>query len=597
MSLIESIKREWTYISGLAKLLRKVGEFPDGSTRTLASELEAACDRWPNNIAFVFEGRSGTYRELDQLANRVAHWALGQGLKRGDCVALFMENRPEYVAIWYGLAKVGVLTALINTNLQGQALAHCIRIANARTVILNAALIEPWSTTADLFEPKLSAFCLDGQADGVSNLGESLAQQPQTRPEASHGEGVTARDVALFIYTSGTTGLPKAARMTHARCLGIMLSFIEPCKVTERDRLYVTLPLYHSTGGMCGVGAALLSGAAIILRRRFSASHFWSEAISEKATVFVYIGELCRYLVNLPPSLEEKQHRIRTGFGNGLRPEVWTPFVARTGISRLVEFYGSTEGNFSMANLDGKPGAVGRIPPLLKARFPYTIVRFDVEKEAAVRGPDGLCLEAGVDEVGEAMGKIINDVARSRFEGYSDPSQTEKKIVRDVFEKGDAWFRTGDLMKRDALGYFYFVDRIGDTFRWKGENVSTNEVTETLSGFPGIAFANVYGVSVPATDGRAGMAAIVPCESINMSELYAFVAKSLPIYARPLFIRIQNEVDTTGTFKLKKTDLVEQGFNPAKTDDQILISDPASGSYVTVNQHIYDNILSGTMKF
>ncbi|MEO0754631.1 MAG: AMP-binding protein, partial [Pseudomonadota bacterium] len=424
-----------------------------------------------------------------------------------------------------------------------------------------------------------------------------LAEQSPERPDRSHRDGIKAAELALYVYTSGTTGLPKAARLTHTRTQGMSRTFIGPCRITQRDRVYITLPLYHGTGGICGVGIALNTGASIILRRKFSASQFWDDAADEGATSFAYIGELCRYLLNQPPHPKEQAHRLRTGFGNGLRPEIWEDFFKRFNIPHLAEFYGSTEGNVSFVNVDGKVGAVGRIPPFLKSRFEHIkFVKFDIETEEPVRAPNGLCIECEDDEPGEAIGLIGDDV-RQRFEGYNDAEATKKKILRDVFEPGDMWFRTGDLMRKDAKGWVYFVDRIGDTFRWKGENVATNEVGEVLSQFSGIEHANVYGVPVPGTDGKAGMAAITAPGDIDRDALHGFLAERLPAYARPLFLRVQPEAETTGTFKYRKVDLVKEGFNPGAVPDPVYFAHPELGRFVPMTQEHYDTILAGGFKF
>jgi fatty-acyl-CoA synthase len=344
------------------------------------------------------------------------------------------------------------------------------------------------------------------------------------------------------------------------------------------------------------VGTALNAGACVILRRKFSASHFWQEAIDNKATMLVYIGELGRYLMNQPASALEKKHGIKKGFGNGLRADVWAQFVERTGISQLVEFYGSTEGNVNFFNLDGKIGAVGRIPRLLRSKLPARILKFDVETEEPVRGPDGLCIEAAPDEPGEAVGPITHE-PRQRFDGYNDEAQSKKKLLRDVFVKGDLWFRTGDLMKMDADGYVYFVDRVGDTFRWKGENVSTSEVEIAASSMPGVKHAIVYGVAVPGHDGRAGMAALTPREGIDLAGLYTHLAAQLPAYARPIFLRLQGEVETTGTLKYRKVDLVTEGFDPSKTSDPLFVMDADKGAYVPIDVPMFAKLMSGAHRF
>jgi fatty-acyl-CoA synthase len=332
------------------------------------------------------------------------------------------------------------------------------------------------------------------------------------------------------------------------------------------------------------------------LRRKFSASHFWDHVADHDCTVFVYIGELCRYLLNQPSHSKERAHRLRLGFGNGLRPDVWTEFQERFSVPNILEFYGSTEGNVSMFNFDGQPGAIGRVPPYLQRNFAVRLVRFDVEAEEVIRGDDGLCILCEPGEAGEAVG-LIQDDARHNFSGYADKAASEKKILRDVLQHGDAWFRTGDLMRQDKDGYFYFVDRIGDTFRWKGENVSTTEVAQTIARYPGVAEVNVYGVKVDASDGRAGMAAITPTAAFNIKGLPAFLEQELPAYARPLFVRIQPALETTGTFKYRKVDLVRDGFDPAKIEQTPFVLHPGERRYVPITPALHEQIQSGVLKF
>jgi len=598
MGAVTDLRMNWRALTGLRRTVKAIGDLDPESYQLIPDDLEASVDKHGANVAFRFEGTLMTYDEFESIANRVAHWALAQGFEAGDVVALFMENRPEYVATWFGLSKVGIVTALINNNLSDEALAHCVNIADAKAVISGADQDDAMASTIDLFKGDPALWTWGGtETNRVRALEPVLAEQSPERPDRSHRDGIKAAELALFVYTSGTTGLPKAARLTHTRTQGMSRTFIGPCRITQRDRVYITLPLYHGTGGICGVGIALNTGASIILRRKFSASQFWDDAADEGATSFAYIGELCRYLLNQPPHPKEQAHRLRTGFGNGLRPEIWEDFFKRFNIPHLAEFYGSTEGNVSFVNVDGKVGAVGRIPPFLKSRFEHIkFVKFDIETEEPVRAPNGLCIECEDDEPGEAIGLIGDDV-RQRFEGYNDAEATKKKILRDVFEPGDMWFRTGDLMRKDAKGWVYFVDRIGDTFRWKGENVATNEVGEVLSQFSGIEHANAYGVPVPGTDGKAGMAAITAPGDIDWDALHGFLAERLPAYARPLFLRVQPEAETTGTFKYRKVDLVKEGFNPGAVPDPVYFAHPELGRFVPMTQEHYDTILAGGFKF
>ncbi|RIK90028.1 MAG: hypothetical protein DCC71_25725 [Proteobacteria bacterium] len=314
------------------------------------------------------------------------------------------------------------------------------------------------------------------------------------------------------------------------------------------------------------VSSSWHSGAALVLRRRFSASQFWHDCRLHGVTIFQYIGELCRYLLAQPEQDDDRRHAVRCAVGNGLRPDIWERFQRRFGIARIVEFYGATEGNVALVNFDGKVGAVGRLPGWLKSRMPTRLVRFDVESESHVRGPDGFCVECAPGEVGEAIGRIPDDPKSpiGRFEGYTGAAETEKKILRDVFEQGDAWFRTGDLLRQDADGDLYFVDRIGDTFRWKGENVATTEVAECLAVFPGVAEANVYGVEVPGCEGRAGMAAIVADDALDLDALYAHLQDQLPRYAQPLFLRRVPAIEVTGTFKHRKRSSCARASRPRR---------------------------------
>jgi fatty-acyl-CoA synthase len=506
-----------------------------------------------------------------------------------------MENRPDYVATWYGMSKIGVVVALINSNLEDESLAHCINISGAKFVITGTEQDDVIRNSQGLFTTKPPVRTLGGGEGG--DLEAALAGVPATRPSHEHRAALRGRDLCLYVYTSGTTGMPKAAKLTNARTQGMMRSFIAPCHITERDRIYLTLPLYHGTGGLCGVGQALMTGASIILRRKFSASAFWDEATDEGATSIVYIGELCRYLLNQPAHPKERAHKIRTGFGNGLRPEVWAEFLERFNIPHLCEFYGSTEGNVSFLNFDGKVGAVGRIPGWLEKQFAnIAFVKFDIETEEPVRNAEGVCIRTDVDEAGEALGLIGEDV-RNRFEGYNDEQATKKKILRDVFEKGDMWFRTGDLMRKDKDGYIYFVDRIGDTFRWKGENVSTNEVGEALNAMPGIVTANVYGVAITGYDGKAGMAAITTDGDVDYDNLYKALDEKLPPYAIPVFIRVQRDAETTGTFKYRKVELVKENYNLDQVTDPIWMYHPERKGYVPFTHDHFESLRSSAFKF
>jgi len=356
--------------------------------------------------------------------------------------------------------------------------------------------------------------------------------------------------------------------------------------------------MYHSVGGVVATGAALVNGGSVLIRQRFSASRFWDDIVEWDCTLFQYIGELCRYLINSAPHPRETEHRIRLCCGNGLRPDVWDEFKQRFRIPQILEFYAATEGNFSLYNCEGKLGAIGRVPSFLAHRFPVTLIKCDIETGEPMRSSKGFCISCPANETGEAIGKILDDGSGggSQFEGYTDKDASDRKVLRNVFAHGDAWFRAGDLMRKDERGYFYFVDRVGDTFRWKGENVSTTEVAETVSACPGVIEAVVYGVTIPGTEGRAGMAAVITSRDFDVVAFRQYLAVRLPEYARPLFLRIREEIEITPTFKQKKQDLAREGYDPAFTADAIYFNDRVSQSFVKVDTMLYERLQTGDMR-
>jgi fatty-acyl-CoA synthase len=591
MNLIARLKSEFAYFAGATRAVKMSGAImknPDRTFRDIAEELAA---KHAGNLALVSDRERFTYSEWNARSNRYARWLRAQGLRKGDAVALFMPNRPEYICVWTGGAKAGCITALINSNLTGKGLAHCITIADAKVVIVDAELAREFETVRHLINPNLRVFLHGDVAGGpcsdLPRVDTALAEFPPGNLGSGEREPMTTADKALYIYTSGTTGLPKAANINQSRLLRMMLGFAGAVGSKSTDKMYLALPLYHSTGGICGVGVVLCVGGTCVIREKFSAREFFPDIMRHECTLFVYVGELCRYLLATPPSAADTAHKLRACFGNGLRPDIFDAFRERFRLPKILEFYGATEGNISLFNFDSASGAVGRIPKWLERKFSVKIVRFDIEREEPVRGPDGLCIECAPGEAGEILGEILDDPKKpaNRFDGYADKAATDKKILRDVFRKGDAWFRSGDLMKKDERGYFYFVDRIGDTFRWKGENVSTTEVAETITTFPGVLEATVYGVQIPGSDGRAGMAAIVPenMASFDLAALRDHLKAHLPEYARPMFLRLQDHLDITGTFKPRKLDLLSDGFDPARTGDPIYVEDKARHGYVRLD--------------
>ncbi len=580
--------------------------------RTLPAVIEELGRTFGDAPALLSERETFSFRQLAERANRYARWALALGIAPGDTVCLIMPNRPEYLAIWLGVTRIGGIVALINTSLTGAALAHCINIATPRHVIVAAELIGPVLSARPHLSGGTQLWLHGADQDGFQRLDPAVAGQSGEPLADTQLPVVGIADRALLIYTSGTTGLPKAAVVSHQRMLNWSYWFAGMLDTAASDRMYDCLPMYHSVGGIVAIGSLLVNGGSVVIREKFSARAFWDDVTHFDCTVFQYIGELCRYLLQAEPHRRERAHRLRVACGNGLQADVWRAFKDRFAIPSILEFYAATEGNFSLYNAEGEPGSIGRVPSFLARRQPIALVAFDAEKGEPQRGADGLCVRSSTNQIGEAIGRIPGssppptgaslqdqrgrDKEGARFEGYTDAHASERKILRDVFEPGDAWFRTGDLMRRDQRGFFYFVDRVGDTFRWKGENVATCEVAHVLTECPGVMEANVYGVAIPQTDGRAGMAALVIGETFDLAALRALLEARLPHYARPLFLRILGALEVTATFKHKKSDLISQGFDPAQTDDAIYFNDVRQGAFVRMDAALYENVQSGVLR-
>ncbi len=602
MSPLETIAPAATIISpGKAWLraLELTAPIARNRYRILSTVIEERAGQLGDAPALLSDRECMTYGQLSQRINQYARWALDLGIGHGEVVGLLMTNRPEYLAIWLGISSVGGVVSLLNVNLTGSSLAHCIHVVSPKHLIVASEFAGQLVAALPAVSPPPTVWIHGNEPSSWPRLdleieaksGEALSEH-EKRPPA-------IEDKALYIYTSGTTGLPKAANISHARVMQWGHWFAGMMGAQAADRMYNCLPMYHSVGGVQVPGAILVAGGTVILREKFSASQFWNDIVRWDCTLFQYIGELCRYLLHAPPSASETAHRIRMACGNGLAPEVWDGFKNRFSIPQIFEFYASTEGGVSLFNIQGRRGAIGHIPGYLTHRFSPALVVFDVEKGEPMRDAQGFCIRCAPNEAGEAIGKGSDDPSNigSRFEGYTNTEASERKILRNVFELGDVWIRTGDLMRKDEQGYFYFVDRIGDTFRWKGENVATCEVAEAICAFPGVKHANVYGVTVPATEGRAGMATLVTEDELDLAEFRRHLIDRLPPYARPLFLRIRKNMDLTGTFKYSKTDLVRQGFNPASSDDAVYFNDLELGSFMRLDQQLYERIQMGAIRF
>jgi acyl-CoA synthetase (AMP-forming)/AMP-acid ligase II len=558
---------------------------PD-STRNIPLELQRWALERPGDPFLSFEGRHWTVGAFDAEVNRHARAWRELDLEPGQVVAVVLENRPAFLFHFYALAKLGVVASLINPSLRGPALRHALSVCEPAAILVGDAQLPPLRELGlDELPVAPERVFVDveveppGERETEIDTGELEPFTPWNPlvigvlPLAlSEAELQDLRDVVAYIYTSGTTGLPKPAVVKHHRLRRAGDVFAALARLTPDDCVYVCLPLYHASATAVGVPMAISARARLALARKFSASRFWSQCREEGVTVCIYIGELCRYLCNTPPGPDDRRHQVRCFVGNGLRPDIWEGFCERFGIERVAEFYAATEGNAETANLLNRTGTVGPMMP-----WKMALARWDFERGAILRGEDGFAIKAGAGEPGVLLGKIDE---RNPYAGYTDAGASERKVLRDVFEAGDAWFDTGDLLERDRLWQLHFVDRLGDTFRWKGENVSTQEVAETLNLGPGVREANVYGVEIPGNEGRAGMAAIVVDADFSPEKLYAHAVAELPGYAVPRFLRVVESLTTTGTFKHKKGDLREQGWDPEAVEDRLLLRDPKTRGYV-----------------
>lgn len=546
--------------------------------------------------------RQFSFRELNACCNQYAHFFQSEQHTSGDIVSLFLENGADFVAVWLGLSKIGIITAWINSHLKSEPLAHSINIAKCKSVITSRAL---FPALLNVIEKGLVSPCKVYLIDEDSKLENGYVPVKTRISSCSTEEPVSEvapdfRSVLCFIYTSGTTGNPKPAIIKHFRYYWMAMGVSQAFNIGPNDVTYITMPTYHSAAGILGVGQTILQGCTAVIRKRFSASNFWKDCVKYDCTMSQYIGEICRYLLAQKVNLEEKKHKIRLMFGNGLRPELWREFVSRFKIPRIGELYGSTEGNSNIVNIDNHVGSCGFFPiyPGLSPLYPLRLIKVNEETGEFIRTKDGLCVPCKPGELGEVVGVIRDRDILLRFEGYVDSSDTAKKIIRNCFKKGDAVFTSGDLIFWDEYGYFFFKDRRGDTFRWKGENVSTTEVERIFTPLKSITDVAVYGVQIPGKEGRAGMAAVTVKNGVDQEEMIDEISKSLstglPTYAIPVFFRICQDFDRTGTFKLKKTKLQKESYDLQNCKgDNIFFWDSSSQKYRFLDAELQQAIDNG----
>ncbi|XP_030623711.1 long-chain fatty acid transport protein 6 [Chanos chanos] len=553
--------------------------------------------RTPEKPFVLFEDQVLSYQDVDIRSNKFANVFRAEGsLKEGDIVALMMSNEPDFICVWFGLCKLGCEVAFLNFNIKSKSLLHCLQSCGAKTLVVGSeqvkSLDEVLQTLAndgidmwvmDVGSPYQEIRSLLDKVELVS--GETLPIAPQTNLMSNF----------LFIFTSGTTGLPKAARISHIKAV-MCMAYLRMCGATASDNIYITLPLYHMSASLLGIGGCIELGATCVLRRKFSASQFWRDCKKYNVTVFQYIGELCRYLINQPKTAEETDHKVRIAAGSGLRADVWKEFAQRFGKIRICESYGLTETSIGFVNYTNEIGPVGRASYFNKLSLPFELLKCDPQTYEPVRTETGQCVKVKKGETGLLVAPVS---FTNPFLGYAgNKEMSEKKLLRNVFKDGDVYFNTGDLMLQDHRDFVYFRDRVGDTFRWKGENVSTTEVSEILGSLDFLQEVNVYGVAVPGYEGRAGMAAVVlkSDHDLDGGRFYNHVVKNLPSYAWPLFLRVQTHLDITETFKQQKGTLVQQGFCPKTIQEPLYFLDTSQKNYISLSQSVYDDIASGKIR-
>lgn len=568
---------------------------------TLGTLIERNAERHGSRAAILFEDRVITWAELNGWANRIAQFFQAEGLAKGDAIAVCLENRPELLAVVAGAAKIGVACAMLNTSQKGKVLAHSINLIQPQRIVVGEELVASFEglkpelktgqDTPFLFLADTNTLNAFGDApEGFTNMATAVSAFNSDNPVLA--DPPRMGDTAIYLFTSGTTGLPKAAPGSHRKFVkayggfGLMSLAMEP-----DDVLYCTLPLYHGTALLVCWGSVLAGGSAIALRRKFSARAFWDDVRRYRATTFGYVGELCRYLLNQPAGDQDRDHPLTKMIGNGLRPSIWREFKDRFGIETVAELYASSEGNIGFSNFFNMDNTVGF------STAPYKLVKFHDGTRDPIRDDRGRMKEVAKGEPGLLIGEINK---KWSFEGYTQQDATEKSILRDAFKKGDAWFNTGDVLKEIGCRHLQFVDRMGDTFRWKGENVSTNEVENILDGSGLVEEAIVYGVEIPNTNGKAGMVTLVPQSNghqFDVNELFAYLQANLPAYAIPVFVRVTHSIEKTGTFKYRKVDIQKAGYSLERGNDQVFAWLPKTDGYTRVTPELVQDISAGKIRF
>jgi fatty-acyl-CoA synthase len=545
------------------------------SSKSIGTVFQDRAARYADRVFLRFGDQQLTYRDANATANRYAAVLAARGVGHGDVVAIMLRNSPSAVLAMLAAVKCGAVAGMLNYHQRGEVLAHSLGLLNAKVLIAETDLVSAVSECGGTG---------DSETLTIEDLQRFAVSAPATNPATA--SAVHARDTAFYIFTSGTTGFPKASVMTHLRWLKALAAFGGlGLRLKSSDTLYCCLPLYHNNALTVALSSVINSGATLALGKSFSASKFWDEVIANRATAFIYIGEICRYLLNQPPKPTDRAHKVRMIAGNGLRPEIWDEFTKRFGIARVCEFYASSEGNTAFINFFNVPRTTG-ISPL-----PLAYVEYDPDTGAPVRDENGRVRRVPPGK----PGLLISPVNRLQpFDGYTDRESTEKKLVRNAFREGDCWFNSGDVMSPQGMGHAAFVDRLGDTFRWKGENVATTQVEAAVASDGSVEQCTVFGVEVPDTGGRAGMAAVQLRDGAEFDghSLARAVYSELPSYALPLFVRVVESIAQTTTFKSRKVELRDEGYGPEVKDPLYVLAGRDEG-YVPYYDEYPEEVASG----
>ncbi len=583
-------------IPSIVEGLKYIRKKDKNEALSIGTYLERNAEKYPSLPAILYEDSCYTHRQFNEWINRYANYFTMQGIKHGDAVAILLENRPEILVCAGALAKLGAIAALIHTQQHGDALLHSLLLCNPKAYVIGEELMDSFQEIQSKLNPEDEPlyFLPDTNQSrppkGYINLAEATKNISFQNPPST--TSVKLKDPCFYVYTSGTTGLPKAAIMTHFRWIKASAGFgMLALNMTPEDVIYVALPFYHNNAITVAWSSAAARGSTVAISRKFSVSRFWEDTRKFHATAFCYIGELCRYLMNHSPESNDADNPVYKIIGNGLRLDIWKDFKKRFGISEVYEFYAASEGNNAFVNLFNLDCTVG-ISPL-----PYMLATYDIAANATLRDKNGFCIPAKRGEIGLMLAKVTE---KTPFDGYTNKEANERKLMRDVLKKGDLWFNTGDLLKNLGFRHAQFIDRLGDTFRWKGENVSTTEVEEVTNKFPQVEESTTYGVQIPKTEGRAGMISLVsniPPQQFDAIGLTDHLHHYLPHYAIPVFVRIQSELQVTGTFKHRKMELKEQGYDRYQIEDPLYVLLPNAKQYVELTEKRYQDILDGKFNF